>query len=128
MFATQQYTETLMEAGRKRQREEAELANGTAGFLEHRNVSNFFLTCHILHLFWQHLLTTLLETSSMSSSAHFADADAANPAFAHNDAPWHAGNRWLSRPQLFDVAESCSTDGRDGIRRGTLCSAWTLAA
>ncbi|OAA70673.1 hypothetical protein ISF_02647 [Cordyceps fumosorosea ARSEF 2679] len=35
MFATQQYTEVI-DAGRKRQRDEAELNNGPAGFSEHR--------------------------------------------------------------------------------------------
>lgn len=39
MFATQQYTDA-MDIGRKRQRDEAELANGAAGFSEHRNVSS----------------------------------------------------------------------------------------
>ncbi|OAR01758.1 hypothetical protein LLEC1_07133 [Akanthomyces lecanii] len=35
MFATQQYTD-MMDAGRKRQRDEAELASGSTGFSEHR--------------------------------------------------------------------------------------------
>lgn len=39
MFATQNYTDVAMEAGRKRQRDEADLANGPPGFSEHRNVS-----------------------------------------------------------------------------------------
>ncbi|KAJ6785353.1 hypothetical protein PWT90_07524 [Aphanocladium album] len=36
MFATQQYSD-VMEIGRKRQRDEADMANGPAGFSEHRN-------------------------------------------------------------------------------------------
>lgn len=48
MFAPQQYTD-VMEAGRKRQRDEAELANGTSGFSEHRAVSN---PAHLTAMSW----------------------------------------------------------------------------
>lgn len=54
------------------------------------------------------MLTILLETSSMPTSAHLADVDAAQPAISHNDGLWHGWHGWHGisfKYQLFDLAK-----------------------